>query len=505
MTSPVASRRRFFGEPRRWERRLFGAKWLRWESWWNRTEKAEARQVRISPQRVEAIEEFSYRRSEGKWRPAKDWQTGKGRISVVTSIDDQASLTTPGRLDIRSTQLLDWSDIPIAGSFLAFHNHGMTSLGPLIHEGNRFDAMKLLAPDNRPPVDPPHRGLDHLHQSLSYDIEQPARHPIDVLLAVAEGEPRTGNLGHQVFLLVDISLRLPNTGRLPEPRIGSVEFLCPKLIDPSQSLQVRRVERRDHLSPRGLHRIRDASVEFSTTFDTAKQAIVFRPANRADSYFRHDDQVGGGDLTYFCSLLIASKRPLRLLLGDLLTCRVGVTFGSLLSGTEISLHHATGHRNRDTPIRSATVVKAEVELDLERAMSRRLFEHRSVLRFPRVLPSSRVLDGIRDSVRATGYRVEIDKLKDADEDGALFSGGLKATRLIEGTPIEMAAFVRGRTRRVERTLEGTGLPRLREELEAGDVEIELYGNVEGDPGLLTSEMNAIHANLRGRLTPFAEV
>jgi hypothetical protein len=480
--------------------------WLKFESRWNRIEKAQARQVRVSPQRVEAIEEFSYTRSEGKWKPAQDWTKGRGKISVVTSIDDRASLTTPGRLDVRSTQLLGWTnEVRLDGSFLTFHNHGMTTLGPLIHSSNRFDAMKLLAPDNRPPVDPPERGRDHLHQFLTYDIDQPARHPIDVVLAVAEGEPPTGGLGYQVYLLADISLRLPNTGRVPEPRIGSVEFPCPKLIDPSSSMQVRRVERRDHLSPRGLHRIRDASVAFSATYDTAKEAIVFRPTSPADSYFTHHDRAGGDDLTYVCSLLIEPKQPLRQLLGDLLTCRVGVTFGSLLSGTQISLHHATGHRDNETPIRAATVVKAAVELDLERAMSRRLFEHRSVLRFPRVLPSSRVLDGIRDSVRATGYRVEIDKLHDADEDGALFGGGLKASRLIEGRPIEMAAFVRGRSRRVERTLEGNGLPRLREELEAGDVEIELYGNVEGDPGLLTSEMNAIHTNLRGRLTPFAEV
>lgn len=469
--------------------------------------KIAANQVRISPQRVEVIEEYAYTRSDGRWLPAADARKGKGTISVVTSIDDNASLALPGRLDLRSLQFIDLGGHPTNGSFLAFHNYGMSTLEPLIHEANRFDALKLATPEGagRPPDVEADKGLERSHQFWSYEVNQPARHPIDVVLAVAEGQPPTGGLGYQSYLLVDITLRLPNTGRPPEPRIGSIEFDCPRLTDPSQSMEVRRVERSDHLSPRGLHRIQDASVAFATTYDTTKQAIVCRPTDRSHSYFKLDERVGGSELTYFCSLLIEPKRSLQLLLGRSLSCRVGVTFGSLLSGTQVGLHHATGHRDDETPIRAATLVKAAVDLDLDRAMSRRLFEHRSNLRFPRIFPSSQVLDGIRESIRSTGYRVEVDKLQAADQDGAVFGGGLKASRLIEGTPIEMAAFVKGRTRQVERTVRLDGRPRLKEQLEAGDVEIELYGNVEGNHRLLTSEMNALHANLRARLATFVGV
>ena len=79
-----------------------------------------------------------------------------------------------------------------------------------------------------------------------------------------------------------------------------------------------------------------------------------------------------------------------------------------------------------------------------------------------------------------------------------------ATRLVEGELVQIKMLIEGDERKVDRTLRGSGGPKLQEELEAGDVTITFRGDIEGDHRLLTGEMNTVHASLRSRLATFAE-
>lgn len=491
-----------FDELIRQMKRTRAKNWLSIES--RRHAKHKTGQVRVSPQLVQVTEEFSYRHTDGRWQPDSPATSGRGRVSVITSIDDQESLKTPGRLDLRALQLAEFNE-PSTGSFLTFHNHGMTDIEQLIAAETGFDSLRLRLPPGagRPAGQPPELGLQNSHQLANYRVDKPSRAPIEVLLSMAEGEPPLPRLGHGLYLTLDVRVYLPNMGRRPQPRIDVVELNWPWLAEPNEAVEVRRITRADYERPTGFQNITVGPDPLLTTYDTTQKAVVCRPQGWRDSHFDHDEAAGGSGLAFYYSLLIDPKRPLQLINGKELRAKVGVTFDSLLSGTEVRLHHSTGYLDEDTRVETTTSLRALVELDLERAMSKRLSELRQRLRFPGVQPSGTVIDAIRATVLSCGYRPKDDALQVPTDDQSSFGGLLRATRLVEGSTIEVVVRVRGRFRRVDRTLRAGG-PRFTEELLAGDVQIDLYGTAEGSHHLLTAELNNLHANLRARLSTFVE-
>ncbi len=463
-------------------------------------------QARISPQFVQVTEDYRYRQSVGRWQPVKGYESGLGTISVATSIDAKESLATPGRLDLRALNLVDPDRPQTAGSFLTFHNHGLTDLERLIAVAGGFDSVELRAPAGagRPSGQAPEVGLRKSHQRTTYRVEQPSRLPIEADLVIAEGKPDHPTLEHKLYLLLDVKLHLPNVGHEPTPRLLGVEFDWPWLAEADDSIAIRTFRRRDDESPRGFDNIDVGPGLLAATYDTSSQAIVCWPNTPEEGRFVERSGSGDKELAYLASLLIEPKRPFQLIDTRVLKARVWATFDSLLSGTEVRLHHATGYLDESTPVDTATSLRADIELDLEQAMAKRLSEQRNLLRFPGVLPSDNVVETIRATVLSCGYRLLTDDLRGRGDDGPGFGGRIRARRLVEGTSIDVVLQVGGRNRRVDRTLRGAGGPRLKEELEAGDVDIELHGSAEGNHRLLTSEMNTLHANLRSRLSTFVE-
>ncbi len=491
-----------FDELIRQMKRSRAKNWLSIES--RRHAKHKTGQARVSPQLVQVTEEFSYRQSLGQWRPDPAYPTGRGRVSVITSIDDQESLKVPGRIDLRALQLAGLSE-PTAGSFLTFHNHGMTDIEQLIAAETGFDSLKLRLPAGagRPAGQAPELGLKNSHQRAAYRVDQPSRQPIEAVLTVAEGEPPDPSLGHNLYLLLDVRLYLPNMGHQPHPRIDAVELNWPWLAESAEAIDARKITRTDYENPTGFQNIEVDSDLLDTSYDTTKQAIVCRPRGWNESRFEHRPEAGGKEMGFFYSLLIEPKRPLQLINDYSLRARVAVTFDTLLSGTEVRLHRPTGYLDESTTIQTTTSLRALVDLDLEQSMSQRLSEQRNRLRFPGVLPSGTVNDAIRATVLSCGYRIKADDLQSPADDRSTFGGRIWATRLVEGNSIEVGLRVRGRFRRVDRMLRAGG-PRFTEELSAGDVQIDLYGNAEGNHRLLTEELSGLHSNLRTRLSTFVE-
>lgn len=491
-----------FGELIRQLKRARGKATLSTES--RRHAKKKTGQARISPQFVQVTEEFRYARSTGALQPESDFRDGVGTISVVTSIDDQRSLTTPGRMDLRALQVASPGRPRIFGSFLTFHNHGRTDLEHLVAEKGGFDSIGLESPvgAGRPVGQAAELGLLRSHQWAKYRIEQPTRLPIEAALGVAEGQPASDDLGHNLYFLLDVKLYLPNVGHSPKPRIGAIELDWPWMAESGGSVGIWKIRRDDYEKPGGFDDIKVLWPVPDTTFDTTKPAIVCRPARGRESSFSRDADRRGRELAYYYSILIEPKRPLHLIGKGALTAKLSVTFDSLLSGTEVHLHHSNGYVDESTEITTTTSLRAEVKLDLVQAMPRRLSDHRNILRFPGVQPSAEVIDTIRSAVVSCGYELAANNGSDNGRTG--FNRRIEATRLVAGTSIEIALLVEGRRRMVNRTLRGAGGPRLREEVAAGDVDIELFGTAEGDHCLLTSEMNTLHASLRSRLSTFVE-
>ncbi len=458
-------------------------------------------QARVSPQLVQVTEEYSYVRSLGRWRPEPSFETGVGTISISTSIDDDASLAKPGRLDVRSLQLVDSNEAPITGSFLHFHNHGRTDLERVIAAEGGFDSLKLEAPVGigRPEEQPPELGLQKSHRLTSYTIEQPTRLPIEAALNIAEGDPGHASLGHDLYFLVDIKLYLPNVGARPTPRIGGIEIDWPWLTDADTALRVWQITRPDYENPQGFE-IERFGPKLETSYDVTTGAIVCEPRSEQDSYLADSDRPDGHEIPFFYSMLIKPNRPLQLIDDFSLTARVAVTVNSLISGTEIGLHDATGYRDESTRIRRVSLLRASIELDLDRAMSRRLLEQRNALVFRGVQPSPEVTKTIEATVLACGYQLD----EESNRDGHEFDRTIVAARSVAGKRVELFLTAIGQHRDVHRTLRDAGGPRLREVLKAGDVDIELLGRTRGDHRLLTAEMNMLHASLRSRLSTFVE-
>ncbi|MEM9564489.1 MAG: hypothetical protein AAGA93_17835 [Actinomycetota bacterium] len=447
------------------------------------------------------IEDYRYVRRDGRWRPEVEHPAGVGTISVPTSIDDDASLAKPGRLDVRSLQIIGADRSPILGSFMSFHNHGRTDLADIVtNGGGGFDSIELEAPAGvgRPERQAADRGLERSHHLSRYRIDQPARHPIEIMIGVVEGEPPHDELTHGRYFLIDVVLHIPDIGLQAPPRLESIEFGWPNLTETDTSMRIWSIERPDLPGRLGFNITRFLT-PLRTDYDTTRQTITCSAPAELDRWFRQRDHRAGHEVTYVSSVLVEARRPVQLVDRSSIDVRVLVGLDALLSGTEIRLHDATGYRNDSTPLETASLLRAAIEVNLEEATAFRLTEQRNSLHFRGVQPSLDVIDTIAATIASCGYHVDV------TDDGHGFDRTITATRVVGGTTVQFDVTVQGHHRTVRRTLKDGGGPRLREELDAGDVDVEVVGFTSGDHRRLTVEMNALHASLRQQLSALVEV
>lgn len=493
-------------------------------SWWGersvsleakRYSRAKTGQARVSPEAVEVREEFRYNYSLGKWQPAPGFEKGLGSISILTSTADRQSVDSAGRRDIK---LLDDSHPDRAttiGSTLVFGNHGMTDLEGLLAARGAFDSLQLNMPLS--PALPEHGplmgGVSAIRESISYQIEQPDRLPIESVVSMVEAVPPNNSLGHTLFLILTVRLHLPDSGLLLQPRLESIELTWPWLTSTEDSVAVEMFRLRDYTRPDELEGnvIPDAGAALDTTYDTTQSSIVCRPLDISDGRFdqSHSSKITGApskpdgrEQSSYYSVLIVPNRPIQLINEYSITAGVTVGIESLLSGTALELYSANGYPDASTSVKKTTVLAAAVDMDLDKAMSQRSLAQRNVLKFPGVQPSNHVLETVMSTVISCGYRLA-DPAVQTRHDGS-FGGLMEANRLVGGKRVKVRLDISGHARRVDRTLHGDGGPRLKEVIDAGDVDITLSGTAEGDFSLLTAEMNSLHANLRGRLSTFVE-
>jgi hypothetical protein len=209
---------------------------------------------------------------------------------------------------------------------------------------------------------------------------------------------------------------------------------------------------------------------------------------------------GGGDLNYFRSpsMNLFIYKPGDLYYQETLSGQVEVAVNRLMSSTDARLFDATGRLCRRPACELESVISTTFSLTLDDAFTKRLRTPYQQMHFDEVILTSARVDDILTALRTRGFTVA--KLPDlsSQPNGKMPSCWLTAERTLGPDKLTMLIYAAGKRYRTRRQRSVTGGIDYQTTIESGDLQLYVYGFLQGDSKTVVREMNALRRALRER-------
>ncbi len=447
-------------------------------------------QVRARPTEIEIIERAGYRWTLGQAQHADGQYTRTGTVAVRMHGWDIASFPQTARSDLgRLGRLGVAGDRPATGPFLAFHNEQRTDIEAGF--GARFGHGSVplqitVDPEGGPPAEQLSTGRWDLVEKTTYRLRPPDTVPIQCEVEVHE-HPRFKR--HGLALVYRIAVHLPDSGEgaPPPPRLDRLSVAWPSHVVAEDTIEALWLPADDDAVTLDVH------------FDATRGEVV---CDAFGGGWSIGEPVADDTTTYEIEIAMILSRPLQLADESVSTVRLTTVVDDyLLSGLEAEVFGADGSKLRpDPPVRKRTVLEADVTLDMSEAMASRTVVQQHQLKFRGIQLTEEVIERIQSSLQACDYPDASPRRRRPAELRAWF----ECLKKVAGREVTLRVSIEGTERQVRRTDVSAGGPRLREYITAGDLTIDLEGEVEGDHILLASELNDVHFELRRSLYSFVE-
>jgi len=475
--------------------------------------------ARARPEKVEIEETYHFVQELARTRSTTlGPESPTGRIRVTTPYDGRSFFTRVAMDDVQH-QLDGSADRPAEALFghLSFDHLEETNLGEVLTREGQSSSLPLELPVRGPEITSlEDLGNDRLAavSELRYVPSVPEIAPVKAILHLMDEDELTApsnekilgrredfanqvttflkksaKLRRRLVLFVQIHVQLPEAllrDATPDVELTELALKWPTIPYPEATQMSLPTS--------------DWAPEMR--YDVRKGAWVWGGVKLVQA------AAGGGRSNGFVEywtevMMLTIDQPGELSLAPILEGTAVVEVRGLLhSGLRAQLFNATGARSSEPEIDFVSRINLDLQLILDDALRSRLRSPVQHLHFDQVIPEEMRLHDIRAALDDQGLRIEDDGDKGREWNGEMRQ--MIAKRTVGGEELRLYIFLRGRKFDAERKTELAGGRTFTTDVESGQIEVFLRGELKGQATPVIEEMNALHERLRRQFMRMAD-